>query len=135
MTSARDDLAAQRPSLIYARQRPNWTLGVWHDATSSKETASIANEGGGTNNPFSEYVLATPAALSAHPAVRALVAEAEARGMERAAAMSYSCGYDVPDNVTFDESQMFRAGAEAALDAVSAMLRAEAATIRRGETP
>ena len=76
MTAARDDLAAQRPSLIYARQRPNWALGVWHDATSSKETASIANEGGGTINPFSEYVLATPAALSAHPAVRALV-EAE----------------------------------------------------------
>ena len=35
-----------------------------------------------------EYILATTEALSAHPAVRALVAEAEARGMERAAGIA-----------------------------------------------
>lgn len=78
----------------------------------------------------SPYILVTPAALAASPEVAKLIREAEARGMERAAALSCSCGYDVPDNITFDEGQMFRAGAETALDAVSAMLRAEAAALK-----
>ena len=46
---------------------------------------------------------------------------AQAALVERAI---YPCSYDVPDNLTYDEAQMFRAGAEAAIDAVAAAIRA-----------
>ena len=46
---------------------------------------ATARWGNPTSPKQVEYILATTEALSAHPAVRALVAEAEARGMDRAA--------------------------------------------------
>ena len=58
-----------------------------------------------------EYILATPEALSGHPAVKALVAEAETRVMRIAAGL-FPGGYT--NNLT---------------------KIAEAATIRKGETP
>lgn len=49
---------------------------------------ATARWGNPTSPKQVEYILATTEALSAHPAVRALVAEAEARGMERAAGIA-----------------------------------------------
>jgi hypothetical protein len=56
-------------------------------------------------------------------------AEMRRQGMLEAACMMRGCGYDVPDNVSFDEGQMFRAGAETATDAMVAALR----TLAQGE--
>jgi len=49
---------------------------------------ATARWGNPTSPKQVEYILATTEALSAHPAVRALVAEAEARGMDRAAGIA-----------------------------------------------
>ena len=62
------------------------------------------------------YILATPEALAASPEVAKLVAEAEARGLERAAEIFAEM---------WRENDGYRI----------AKIRAEAAAIRRGKTP
>ena len=69
------------PKRMFVRGKPNRAMGCWHDATSLSETAAMTSDG---SNPMFSYILSTPEALAASPEVQKLVAEAEARGMERA---------------------------------------------------
>lgn len=112
------------PERMFVRGKPNGAVGRWHDATSMPETAAVASDG---NNPMYTYILATPEALATDPAVQALVAkavaEAEARGMERAAD-------EVAELLANNDSAAVRDVANEAYITI----RAEAATIRKGET-
>ena len=76
-----------------------------------------------------EYILATPAALSEHPAVKALLAEAEARGMERAAKICAGLADQVSDAVLtgLPEQARFRESMEAAFTKARHAISAEAA--------
>jgi hypothetical protein len=67
--------------------------------------------------------LRATADLSDHPAVKALVAEAEARGMERAAKVLTSHEFHTPNTAP----TAFQVD-------IAAAIRAEAAAIRKGET-
>lgn len=69
----------------------------------------------------------TPSDLAADPAVKALVAEAEARGMERAAERLDLAEHDA-------EERDWRSGANA-FATLARVIRAEVAAIRKGETP
>jgi len=89
-----------------------------------------------------EYILATPTALAADPAVKALVAEAEARGMERAAKrldarieslVADHGSHEWDTNVTNLPEWVETATEE--LEEQATAIRAEAAAIRKGETP
>lgn len=67
------------------------------------------------------------AALPEHPAVKALVAEAEARGMERAAGVVEAQGKWMQEhNLVGNGFDLIQQGKA---------IRAEAAAIRKGETP
>ncbi len=68
------------------------------------------------------YILATPAALAASPEVKALVREAEARGMERAAERLDLAEHDA-------EERDWRSGANA-FATLARVIRAEVAAIR-----
>lgn len=82
------------------------------------------------------YILATPAALAASPEVQKLVAEAEARGMERAAKL-------VPTGYTFWAKKPHNARWARKIDGtpipndlpvcIQEIIHAEAAAIRRAE--
>ena len=75
-----------------------------------------AMEGGWTASPDKRehaYILVTPEALASSPEVAALIREAEARGMERAAELALSCGIAVNANQR---------------DAIAAAIRAAKAT-------
>ena len=78
-------------------------------------------------NKRTAYILATPEALAASPEVRALIREAEARGMERAAERLDLAEHDA-------EERDWRSGANA-FATLARVIRAEATTIQKGETP
>jgi hypothetical protein len=117
-------LAARMPERIKAWPwNGNGYAGLWH-VYGRGETA--------------EYVLATPEALADHPAVRALVEAAEARGMERAAktARFYGVGAERElEKPGIGDSGMKAIGiVRDTAFSIEEAIRAEAATIRQGET-
>ena len=86
--------------------------GQWHVAPTSILDANL-------------YILATPTALAADPAVKALVAEAEARGMERAwpTVRKVICSKDWTDT----DGDVF-------CEVIENAIRAEALLVREGKT-
>ena len=96
---------------------------------------ATARWGNPTSPKQVEYILATTEALSAHPAVRALVAEAEARGMDRAAGIAWD-EEDETVNRTWENWGEHRnmVTAQTVHKEIAAAIRAEAAAIRREAT-
>lgn len=121
------------PKRMFVRGKPNRAMGCWHDATSLSETAAMTSDG---SNPMFSYILSTPEALAASPEVQKLVAEAEARGMERAAKL-------VPTGYTFWAKKPHNARWARKIDGtpipndlpvcIQEIIHAEAAAIRRAE--
>ena len=96
----------------------------------------------GTAFAGTPYILATPTALAASPEVAKLIAEAEARGMERAAKrldarieslVADHGSHEWDTNVTNLPEWVETATEE--LEEQATAIRAEAAAIRKGETP
>lgn len=71
------------------------------------------------------YILATPAALAASPEVKALIREAEARGMEQAAVIAERHLSKVEIN-----EPLWHEGQDWAAESIALAIRAEAAAIR-----
>lgn len=86
---------------------------IWANEGLEWHSFDCSNIKAGWTHP---YILATPAALAASPEVAKLVAEAEARGMERAA-------------------EIYRKNAEKLEAGVDLAIRTEAAAFRKGKTP
>ena len=125
------DDATTAPELVFVRGKPNGALGLWHDATSSPETAAMTTDG---RNPMSAYILATPAALAASPEVAALIREAEARGMERAAEVDWQRGRDATDTAP-DYLSDWQRGLVTGQQMMRDAIRAEAAALRGEKEP
>ena len=83
---------------------------------------------------FGPYILATPSALAAHPTVQALTADAEARGLDRAAFIAWD-EEDETVNRTWENWGEHRnmVTAQTVQKEIAAAIRAEAAAIRRAE--
>lgn len=124
----------EAPTRMFVRCKPNGAMGRWHDATSLPETAAMTSDG---NNPMCPYILATPEALAASPEVAQLVAEAEARGMERAAGLAEAAEDAEYDLLQWLECSKALTAAGFNMDGtaeVTAKLTAALSHIKRGKT-
>ena len=83
----------------------------------------------GPNGEVPVLVLATPTALAASPEVQAMIREAEARGMERAAVIADRHLSKVEIN-----EPLWHEGQDWAAESIALAIRAEAAALRGKET-